>query len=146
MFGGLPVMGAQPLQHFYRLHDNGWVALVTQREDGAFASVAARETYGGRIRTSTDLTSAQRLADAAVPLAHACSNRCSAWFEVSDPLRAVDFTAICPKHHSGSLSYTVGDVLFRLNTLSFWCLQCGRSWPATDEQRDELLQRVLQAR
>jgi len=56
----------------------------------------------------------------------------------------VDFTTTCPRQHSGSLSYMLGDVLLRLNTLSFWCLQCGRSWPATDEQRVHLVQRLFE--
>jgi hypothetical protein len=137
-------MGERFLQYFYRLHANGWISVVTRRTSGDFASAASRDGSGGRIRSAQDLPSAQALADAAVPGTHACSGACSAWFEVSDPSHSVDFTTICPKGHAGWLSYTVGDVLFRLNTLSFWCLQCGRSWPASDEQREHLIQRILQ--
>lgn len=136
-------MKAQRSPQFYRVHDNGWISLVTQREAGDFAARVAREGEGGIIRTAGDLLSAQRLADSSVPLAHACSKGCTAWFEIPDPARKVDFTTACPKRHSGSLSFALGDVLFRLNTLSFWCLQCGRSWPATDDQRRDLLERVL---
>jgi hypothetical protein len=136
----------QAVRHFYRVHDNGWVGVVTQRADGVFSATVAREDQHGRVRTAPDLASAKGLADAAVPITHRCSSGCSAWFEVSDPSSSVDFTTACPKHHSRSLSFTVADVLFRLNTLSFWCLQCGRAWPTTDEQREHLLRRVLQAR
>jgi hypothetical protein len=130
--------------HFYRLHENGWISVVMQRE-ADFAAWVAREAEGGRVRTAPDLLSAKRLADSAVPAGHACSSRCSAWFEITDPSRKVDFTTNCPRDHAGSLSYTIGDVVLRLNTLSFWCLRCGRSWPATDEQRRELLARIFQS-
>jgi hypothetical protein len=96
------------------------------------------------VRTAADLGSAQRLADASVPRAHACSQRCTPWFEIRNPSDTVEFTTTCPKGHAGALSYTVGDLLFRMHTLSFWCLQCGRSWPATDEQTSDLFTRVLQ--
>jgi hypothetical protein len=138
-------MKAQPLSHFYRLHDNGWIAVVTQRGNEDFAAMVTREGEGGRLRNARDLAGAQRLADTAVPPGHICSKGCTGWFEVGDPSRPVDFTTTCPNHHSGSLSYTAGDVLVRLNTLSFWCLQCGRSWPATDEQRRHLLERILRS-
>lgn len=137
-------MNPQHPRYFYRVHDNGWISMVTQRKDKEFAAAAAREEHRGLVRSAGDLASAQQSADAAVPLRHACSGRCSDWFEVTDPSQRVDFTTTCPQHHSGSLSYTLGDVLFRLNTLSFWCLQCGRSWPASDDQRHDLLERVLQ--
>jgi len=136
-------MEAQGRPQFYRVHDNGWISLVARREAGDFAARIARDGEGGIIRTAADLAAAQRLADASLPLAHACSKGCTGWFEIPDPGRKVDFTTTCPNHHTGSLSFALGDVLFRLNTLSFWCLQCGRSWPATDEQRHDLLERVL---
>jgi hypothetical protein len=132
-----------PTRHFYRVHANGWVSIVTRRSDREFAFVTARDGEGGRVRTAADVVSAQRLADAAVPMGHICAGECTAWFEVTDPSQRVDFVTKCAKGHSGALSYSLGDVLFRLNTLSFWCLQCGRSWPATDEQRRDLLERVL---
>lgn len=130
-------------RYFYRLHGNGWISIVTERKPGEFACAAARDGLRGHVRHAPDLPAAQHIADAAVPSSHACSSACSAWFQVSDPSHSVDFTTICPKGHAGSLSYTLGDVLFRLNTLSFWCLQCGRSWPASDEQREHLIQCIL---
>jgi hypothetical protein len=137
-------MRANSRPHFYRLHDNGWLAVITEGRDGAFAASVGRGGDTARVRrTATQLSDAQRLADAAVPRGHACSSRCTEWFGISDPTAPVEFTATCPKQHSGSLSYTVGDVLLRLNTLSFWCLQCGRSWPATDEQVHHLVARIV---
>jgi hypothetical protein len=130
---------------FYRLHDNGWVSVVTQLPTGGFAAVIAREGEAGAVQTCADLNTARRAADRAVPLSHVCSNGCTAWFEIHDPSRQVDFTATCPMRHSAASSYALTHALFRLNTLSFWCLQCGRSWPATDEQRRQVRQRVLRA-
>ena len=138
------VAAAPPPPRFYRLHDNGWISLVTQHGRD-FAAAIAREGEGRTARIAADLPTAQQLADAAVPLSHRCSDGCSAWFEVTDTSRRVDITATCPRLHSGSWSYAVADALFRLNTLSFWCLQCGRSWPATDEQRRQLLARVVRS-
>jgi hypothetical protein len=142
--GEAAAVNGQPLRYFYRVHDNGWISMVTQRGERDFAAAVARDSQRGPTRNATDLAAAQQAADAAIPMAHVCSGRCSAWFEVADPLQRVDFTTTCPKSHSGSLSYAVGDVLFRLNTLAFWCLQCGRSWPASDEQRHHLIERVFQ--
>lgn len=139
-----PPQVAQPRPQFYRLHDNGWISLVTQH-GGEFAAAIAREGERRIARTASDLRTAQQLADAAVPLSHCCSNGCTAWFEVTDSARRVVICATCPRLHSGSWSYALTDALFRLNTLSFWCLQCGRSWPPTDEQRRQLLARVVSA-
>jgi hypothetical protein len=139
-----PNLAVPPRPRFYRLHDNGWISLVTQH-GREYAAAIARE---GERRTACsvgDLRTAQQLADAAVPLCHCCSSRCSAWFEVTDSARRVAITGTCPRLHPGSWSYALGDALFRLNTLSFWCLPCGRSWPATDEQRRLLLARVVGA-
>jgi hypothetical protein len=139
-----PRAATPPRPHFYRLHDNGWISIVTPH-DGAFVAAIAREGEGCPTGIASDLKTAQQLADAALPLSHACSNECTSWFEVSDSSRRVHITTTCPRLHSGSWSYVLGDALFRLNTLSFWCLQCGRAWPATDEQRRQLLARVVGA-
>jgi hypothetical protein len=138
-------MTARLLPHFYRLHDNGWVSMVSERAADEFTATVMRDGEGGPTRTAADLVSAQRLADTAVPLRHECSSRCTAWFEIANLSRGVEFGTRCPKGHSESLSYTLGDILFRLHTLSFWCLQCGRAWPATDDQRSQLLERLTQA-
>lgn len=139
-----PHVMAPPRPRFYRLHDNGWISLVTE-QGCEFAAAIAREGEGRQARIVGDLQTAQQIADAAVPLSHCCSNGCTTWFEVTDSSRPVEITATCPRLHPGAWSYSLGDALFRLNTLSFWCLQCGRSWPATDEQRRQLLARVVRA-
>jgi hypothetical protein len=140
----MPPTVAAPRPQFYRLHDNGWISLVTQH-GGEFAAAIAPEGEAHIAGTASDLRTAQELADAAVPLSHYCSNECTAWFEVTDTSHRVTITASCPRLHSGSWSYALSDALFRLNTLSFWCSQCGRSWPATDEQRRQLLASVVRA-
>jgi hypothetical protein len=136
-------MSAQLLPHFYRLHDNGWVSVVSQTGNNQFTVTVARNSEVRPLRTATEVNAAQQLANALVPLPHSCSDKCTAWFEISDLSRQVEFTADCPQHHARSLSYTIGDILFRLHTLSFWCLQCGRSWAATDEQRSHLFTRLV---
>jgi hypothetical protein len=134
---------AQPRSNFYRLHDNGWISVVTQQRAGEFLAAIARAGEGRAVQRAANLVSAQQLADAAVPLSHSCADGCTEWFEITDAARRIDFSATCPRDHSGTLSYAAGDALFRLYTLSFWCLQCGRSWPATDEQRRQLLDHVV---
>jgi hypothetical protein len=129
--------------HYYRVHDNGWLSIVTPAGDGGFVASAARGEGTRLRRTAEDLTAAQRVADAAVPSGHVCSGGCTSWFKIRDPKVSVDHMTMCPKDHAASLSYTVGDVLLRLNTLSFWCLQCGRSWPATDEDVHRLVMRIV---
>jgi hypothetical protein len=133
----------QPRPSFYRLHENGWISVVTRQHADEFHAAIARAGEGRPVQTTTSLVSAQQLADAAIPLSHTCSQGCTGWFEITDIARRIDFRATCPRLHQGVLSYAVGDALFRLGTLSFWCLQCGRSWPATDEQRRQWLERVL---
>jgi hypothetical protein len=134
----------QPIPHF-RLHDNGWISLVTERPTREFAALVTRDGERSAIRLAADLTSAQRLADDAVPLDHICSSVCTEWFKVTEPSRSVELQLTCPKHHRSRFSYRLGDLLFRLNTLSFWCLQCGRLWEGTDEQRERLLDLFVQS-
>jgi hypothetical protein len=135
--------GAHQCARYYRLHDNRWISVVTQQDARAFLASIVRAGETRALQAGIDLASAKQFADAAVPLRHVCSNGCTAWFEIVDVDRRTDFTATCPRCHSGTLTYAMGDALFRLNTLSFWCLECGRSWPATNEQGGELLARVL---
>ena len=137
-------MNAKPLQHYFRAHDDGWISLVNEWRPGGFAVTTARQGEGGWLRTTPDLESAQRLADATVPRAHACSNLCTGWVQVLDPGRKVEFATICPKGHAGAFTYEVGYILSRLHTVSFFCSECGRPWWATEEQILQLFNRVRQ--
>jgi hypothetical protein len=67
-------------RHWYRLHSNGWIGMVTLDEDRRFTFGAAPVSDAVVFSGAPDLQSAQNAADQAVD-AHACDDRCGRWLE-----------------------------------------------------------------
>jgi hypothetical protein len=60
--------------------------------------------------------------------------------------RQVHFIGTCPKGHGPAQSFSELNLQRALNKgeLVLWCVQCGESWEATEQERENLKRRLAE--
>jgi hypothetical protein len=129
-------------EEWQRAHANGWVAAVWVDTDGTYhylaRDTAVEEVVTSSHDTSADLQTAQKAADALIPV-HDCD--CPRWADVS---AKVLVQAKCSANHDIAATFTRRELRDSLSagTFAFYCERCNTYRVPTDEEREGISRRL----